>query len=392
MTTRRTRSRSTAGLPTIHELAWPTLKILERLGGCASIKQIDGKFGEILSIPEEILGEPHGAGPETEVEYRAAWARTYLKKIGAVENRSRGVWCITNFGRSIPDEESLLDIIKYGTPPPGSPPPSPIDPDGLPTIHQLAWPTLNVLQDLGGTASIKQISSRLAQVLRIPRELLEIRHPGGELSEFNYRALCARTELKSINAITENASNGMWSITDSGRRIPDEDTLLRMLGINGVSPITDREMWRDELLEFLQNMKPISFQSLCNQVLIRSGFRQIKITDRAGNGDMLGSGLLRVNLVSFHILFQFKRSSAPVDDAEVRDLRGAMMGRAEKGLFVTTGKFTDSASQEALRNGAPVIDLVNGIEFCDLLKELELGVSTKLVEVIDVDPEYFRNC
>ena len=392
MTTRRTRSRSKAGLPTTHELAWPTLKILEHLGGCASIEQINDKLGEILSIPEEILGEPHGAGPETEVEYRAAWARTYLKKIGAVENPSRGVWCSTNLGRSFPDEKSLLDAIKYGTPPPGAPPPSPIDPYGLPTIHQLAWPTLIVLQDLGGTASIKQISSRLAQALRIPRKPLEIRRPGGELSEFNYRALCARTELKSINAVVENASNGLWSITDSGRGILDENAPLGRPGFDGKGPKVDSKSWRDELFEFLQDMNPRSFQNLCNQVLSRSGFRQIKITDRAGNGDMLGSGILRVNLVSFNVLFQFKRSAARVDDTEVRDLRGAMIGRAEKGLFVTTGKFTDSASQEALRNGAPVIDLIDGIGFCDLLKDLELGVSTKLVEVIDVDPEYFRNC
>lgn len=397
MTTRRTRSKSKAGLPTKHELAWPTLKILKLLGGCASNERIDGKLGEILSIPEEIIGEPHGDGPETEVEYRAAWARTYLKKIGAVENPSRAVWCITNPGRRVRDEKSLLDAIKNNTQLPGSPPPSPIDPDGLPTIRQLAWPTLNVLQDLGGTASIKEISSRLVQVLRIPEELLKIRRPGGELSEFNYRALCARTELKSINAVVENASNGLWSITDSGRRIPDENALLEMLESDGSIPTEyskhpKSKSWRDELLELLQNMSPRSFQKLCNRVLIGSNFRQIKIAERARNGDMLGSGLLRVNLVSFHILFQFKRSAAPVDDAEVRDMRGAMMGRAEKGLFVTTGKFTDSASQEALRNGAPVIDLINGIEFCDLLKDLELGVSTKFVEVIEVDPEYFRNC
>lgn len=383
---------SNAELPTKHELAWPTLKVLEDLGGSASIKQITRELAEFLSLPDESRNLLHGRGPYTELEYRAAWARTYLKKLGAVENPSRAIWRITNLGRGFRDQRTLLDAVKNSSQRSASPPRRPVDPTELPTIHELAWPTLNVLNDLGGTASIKQISRSLAQVLQISHAHREIRHGDGQMSEFGYRAHRARSALKSIGVVIENASNGMWSITDSGRAIPDENTLLRVLEFDVSKPEFNSKSWKDQLLAFLQTMKPRSFHNLCNQVLIRSDFRQIKITDRSGNGDMLGSGLSRTNLVSFHVLFQFKRSAAPIDDAEVRDLRGAMMGRAEKGLFVTTGEFTGSAAHEALRNGAPVIDLINGIEFCDLLKDLGLGVSTKLVEIIDVDPEYFRNC
>lgn len=277
-----------ARVPTILELAWPTLKVLESLGGCASNEQIAIKLAESFRLPDEVFPGPQGGGGRTELEDRAAWARTDLKRIGAVENRSRGVWCITDLGRRVPDEKSLLEAIKKGPPPPG-----PNDPDEPPTVQ------------------------------------------------------------------------------DDPRKC-DKD-------------------WRDEVLGLLRSMDPKSFIGLCNQVLEESGFRQVEIIDKTGNGDILGSGVARINLVSFHILFQFKRSSTPVDGAEIRDLRGAMVGRAEKGLFVTTGKFTDSASQEAVRSGAPVIDLISGTEFCDLLKDLELGVSTTKVEVIGVDPEYFRN-
>ena len=383
---------SNAKLPTKHELAWPTLKVLEHLGGSASIKQITSELAEFLSLPDESRDLLHGRGRYTELEYRAAWARTYLKKLGAVENPSKAMWRITNLGRGFQNQRTLLDALKNATQRSAPPPSRPVDANELPTIHELAWPTLNVLKDLGGTASIKQIFRSLAQILRISPAHREIRHGDGQLSEFGYRAHRARSALRSIGVVVENASNGIWSITDSGRGIPDENTLLGVLDFDGSKPECNSNYWKDELIDCLQHMKPSSFQSLCKQVLIRSDIRHIKITNKAGTGDILGSGLLRINLVSFHILFQFKRSTAPVDDAEVRDLRGAMMGRAEKGLFVTTGKFTDSASQEALRNGAPVIDLINGFEFCDLLKDLELGVSTKLVEVINFDPEYFRNC
>ena len=378
-----------ARVPTILELAWATLKVLESLGGCASIEQIAIKLAEYFRLPEEVFPGLQGGGGQTELEYRAAWTRTYLKRIGAVENRSRGVWCITDPGRRVPDEESLLEAIKKGTPLAGSPPLGRTDPDQLPTVQELAWPTVKILKDLDGPASIKQIYRTLIQVLRIPSELIEIRHPNGTMSEFGHRAHGARTALKSIGAVVENASNGMWTITDSGRRIQDDGTLLEMLGFDRISPRQSDKNWRDKLLGLLRNMDPISFTNLCNQVLEESGFRQIEITDKTGNGDILGSGVARINLVSFHILFQFRRSANPVDDAEVRDLRGAMVGRAEKGLFVTTGEFTDSASQEATRSGAPVIDLISGRELCDLLKDLELGVSTKKVEVIEVDPEYF---
>lgn len=383
---RRTGSVNKALLPTTRQLQWPTLKVLEGLGGSASIEQIASALAEFLSIPEEVTRILHGNGPETELEYRAAWARTYLKKIGAVENPSRGIWRITDRGRKIPDERTLLAIIK------NSPqPPEPINPDELPTTDQLVWPTLTSLKNLGGAATIKQLSQTLAQVLRIRPELLRIPHGDGSLSEFNYRALCARTSLKSVSAIVEDASNGMWHIADIGRQIPDEATLLKMLGCGENKRDKDGNGWREELLNLLRNMKHQSFVSLCKQVLIESGFRQIEVTSRTGNGDILGSGILRINLISFHILFQFRRSATPIDSAEIRDLRGAMVGRAEKGLFVTTGKFTDSASKEAIRDGAPVIDLISGIELCNHLRDLKLGVSTRTVSVIEIDTEYFTD-
>lgn len=248
--------------PAPRDLAWRTLKCLEGLGGCASIEQIVRCLAEFLSTPEDI------------VRYPAGWARTYLKKVGAVDNPSRGIWCITNSGRRVRDERALLDAIKRGTQLPGS-----IDPSELPTTDELVWPTLTSLKDLGGIATIKQLSQTLAQVLRIRPELLQILHGDGSLSEFNYRALCARTSLKSISAIVEDASNGMWHIADVGRRIPDEETLLKMLRGEEDEREQDSNGWRNELLNLLRSMKHQSFVSLCKQVLIESGFRQLEVTN-----------------------------------------------------------------------------------------------------------------
>ena len=68
-----------------------------------------------------------------------------------------------------------------------------------------------------------------------------------------------------------------------------------------------------------------------------------------------------------------------------------MVGRTEKGLLITTGTFTADAKREATRDGAPVLDLIDGEALCSLLKEQELGVTTELVEAVRVDEDWFSN-
>ncbi|GIT89665.1 hypothetical protein JANAI62_08500 [Jannaschia pagri] len=110
---------------------------------------------------------------------------------------------------------------------------------------------------------------------------------------------------------------------------------------------------------------------------------------KTGDGGIDGIGMLRVNLVSFRVFFQCKRWKSSVGAGEIRDFRGAMKGRAEKGLFITTSTFTAQARDEATRDGAVAIDLIDGSRLCDLLKEFGLGVSTRTVDVVDVDTGYF---
>jgi restriction system protein len=121
------------------------------------------------------------------------------------------------------------------------------------------------------------------------------------------------------------------------------------------------------------------------------GFIQVEVTGRSGDGGIDGRGIARINgVMSFHVLFQCKRYKGSVGPGEVRDFRGAMVGRADKGLFITTGAFTPAAVKEATRDGAPPIDLINGEEFAEQLKELGLGVQKEMVETINVDETWFQ--
>ncbi len=127
-------------------------------------------------------------------------------------------------------------------------------------------------------------------------------------------------------------------------------------------------------------------------MLRESGFVQVEVTGRTGDGGIDGKGILKVGgLLSFHVLFQCKKYQGSVSSGAIRDFRGALIGRADKGLFVTTGTFTRDAAREAIRDGATPIDLINGEEHAEKLKELRLGKRTKMDESVEVDAEWFRN-
>jgi restriction system protein len=68
-----------------------------------------------------------------------------------------------------------------------------------------------------------------------------------------------------------------------------------------------------------------------------------------------------------------------------------MVGRSDKGLMITTGTFTPDAKREATRDGAPAIDLIDGDQLCDLLKQLKLGVKTEMVEQMTVEQNWFQD-
>ncbi|NQW26236.1 MAG: restriction endonuclease, partial [Cryomorphaceae bacterium] len=159
------------------------------------------------------------------------------------------------------------------------------------------------------------------------------------------------------------------------------------------TPEDDEEnTWREQLLAVLLKMDPSAFERLTQRLLRESGFIQVEVTGRSGDGGIDGKGIMRLGgLLSFHVIFQCKRYKGAVTVGHVRDFRGAMVGRADKGLLITTGNFTKDAMREATRDGAPAIDLIDGDLLIEKLKELDLGVKTDRVEIekVTVDRDWF---
>ncbi len=154
----------------------------------------------------------------------------------------------------------------------------------------------------------------------------------------------------------------------------------------------DNKSWKVELHKILTNeLAPPAFERLIQRLLRESGFVQVEVTGRTGDGGIDGKGMARIHgLMSFHVIFQCKRYQGVVSSGEIRDFRGAMVGRTDKGLFITTGSFSREAMKEATRDGAPPIDLLDGDQLAEKLKELQLGVKVETVEKVSVEPEWFQ--
>ena len=268
----------------------------------------------------------------------------------------------------------------------------------VPSFDRFMNPVMRALKQLGGSGTIEEINSTAAEIAKLTDEQLEVLHDPekGSQTEVEYRLAWARTYLKKYGVL-ENSSRGVWALTPKGRQLdqvnPEAVRRFVQNQQKKVKPTAAEEdelvddtdagtSWRDELLATLLKMQPSAFERLVQRLLRESGFIQVEVTGQSGDGGIDGKGIMRLGgLLSFHVIFQCKRYQGSVSVSQVRDFRGAMVGRADKGLLITTGNFTKDAVREATRDGAPAIDLIDGDLLLDKLKELGLGIKTEKIEV-----------
>ena len=268
-------------------------------------------------------------------------------------------------------------------------------------------PVLEAVNSIGGSASLNEINDHVVEAMGLTGEALEIWYESGTGAVVPDRISWARSHLKLAGLLT-SGGRGIWLLTDAGREAvqwsaQDVKSFVakaarqRTTGKKSNKPVTPNLAeveekaldWQDELLAKLKAMDPSAFERLAQRLLRESGFVKVEVTGKSGDGGIDGTGILQLSLMSFHVLFQCKRYQGSVGSGAVRDFRGAMMGRTDKGLIITTGTFSPDARREATRDGAPPIDLIDGVALCEKLKDLSLGVETKLVEEVTVKPMWF---
>ena len=273
----------------------------------------------------------------------------------------------------------------------------------VPSFDKLMWPAICALKQMGGSASHQELLDKVIELAQIPEDVQNISHTGGRESRVGYNLRWAQSYLGKYGAL-ENTARGVWALTAKGRRLKETDIKEVVSAVRKMSQVKRRSGngvaepeethdagagWKDDLIGVVQSMTADGFERLCQRILRESGFLKVEVTGRSGDGGIDGVGVLRIALLSFQVYFQCKKWKGNVRAKDIRDFRGAMVGRTDKGLFMTTGSYTPDAQKEATRDGAPAIDLIDGEHICDLLKDLKLGVTTKMVEDVSIDANWF---
>lgn len=273
-------------------------------------------------------------------------------------------------------------------------------------------PTLKAIKALGDSATISEIEDEVIKLLNLSEKAINEIHRGST-TKLNYRLGWARNYLKNYGLI-DNSTRGVWALTEKGQKTDevDQEEVKRYVNnkyreerrkaseINNTSNEsesdesieleTEEPDWRENLLDTIKSIRPEQFEKLCQRLLRELGFVDVDVTGKSHDGGIDGKGILKIGgILSFRVVFQAKRFQESVSSRYVRDFRGAMQGRADKGLIMTTGTFSRSAKLEAQRDGAIQIDLIDGNEFAQRLKELKLGVEVEKVEKVTVKKEWF---
>jgi restriction system protein len=267
-----------------------------------------------------------------------------------------------------------------------------------PKYDDLFSPTLRALHELGGSGRNEEIEQKIAGIMGLSDDDVNDIHRGNT-TKLSYRGAWARNYLKRYGLI-ENSQRGVWSLTPKGLNTDYVDKARVKKAVKQLTKTTytekeevDEEIeWQEELLDVIKSIKPDAFERLCQRILRESGFTEVTVEGRSGDGGIDGRGIYRIGgLISIRVIFQAKRYKGSVSSQLVREFKGTMVGRAEKGVFITTGTFTRDAKAEATRDGSTPIDLVDGRALTELLKELELGLKIQKIEEITIDKEWYES-
>lgn len=279
-------------------------------------------------------------------------------------------------------------------------------------------PLLRFLKKLVGSARPSEVCALIAKDLALPEPFLELRLKNG-VSKFENQVHWARFYLAKAEYI-DSSRHGVWSLTEKGLKAPEYtpkgikdfvQMVNKSVSLSHSTPtipsaregdvsVGDREeetipglpgeTHRAELLAVLKSLSPGGFERLCQRLLREAGFEEVVVTGRSRDGGIDGHGVLQLNpFVKFRVYFQCKRYDGSVGSDSIRDFRGALVGRADKGIILTTGLFTGEAKREAVRDGVPPIELVDGERLLEMFEKLELGLNPRTT--YDLDADFFKS-
>ena len=277
-------------------------------------------------------------------------------------------------------------------------------------VEFIKWfnPVLVALKELGGSGRPKEVTERVAKNEKVSDKILEETLKNGS-SKFYNQVAWARQYLV-YEGLLDNSKRGVWTLTPLGQKstLTEEEAhkifLKRVAIYQKLQKDNNKEETKEELekivenpinnenmglLEMLKSISWVGFEHLCKRLLREHGFENLEVTQRSRDEGIDGYGTLETNpFISTRIIFQCKRYKGTVSREKVGDFRNAVMGRAEKGIIITTGTFSEDAKREAERDGVIPIELIDGNKLVELFEQVELGVKQKII--YEVDYKFFE--
>jgi restriction system protein len=276
-----------------------------------------------------------------------------------------------------------------------------------PKLIRFFVPIFKILNESGGTGTSSEIVDRAIEMTNISEAEQEAINKNGQ-SRIKNQVHWARQYLVWAGYL-DSSRRGVWTLTDKGKSVDfssfnpletfknvhkkivearEASVQENILEEEPLSDDIEIQNYRTRLIDLIKSLPPDGFERLSQRLLRESGFQHVTVTGRSGDGGIDGIGTLQINpFVSFNVLLQCKRYQGTVTPSQVRDFRGAMMGRADKGIIITTGSFTLEAKKEARRDGVPPIELVDGDALIDMFEKLELGLILK--PTYEIDEKFF---
>lgn len=402
-------------IPHAKEMFCPTLQALRMLGGKGSIKAIRAKVAEILQLSDKQLSVMHVSQSNvmTEFVYRLGWTLTYLKNAGNVENVGYGMWQLTEEGWR--NEPVGSEYVRKQT--------VAVQDDKsksrLPSWEAMVNPALAALRDMGGTARKADISNSVAATLQLQEDLLGLTYESGS-SMFGNVVNDVRVFLLKQNFI-HHPRRGYWQLTKQGwdaepinvedlkrrpvrsrhqdqtRRSQPKHAMQSPESSAGAIPLDDfiegYASWRDELNTIMQQLTPSAFERFFMRIFRSEGIDTVETVNSTGDGSIDGT-MVSSGFLSFRVAFKFVGGNRMISAQEVDDFRRSMRAsNADKGLLITTGSFTQEALRDAGRGQSPAVELIDGEQFLNKLKERSLGIDTEqvLVERVVVNRQFFNS-
>jgi restriction system protein len=275
-------------------------------------------------------------------------------------------------------------------------------------------PALDALRELGGSGSPMEVSSTIAKNLNISDEKLNETIKSGALKFHNQ--VCWARQYLVWEGYIDSSVRGIWKLTEKGenKKITEDEArkiFLKWVEINAINrrrkeeknlekEVDEEEIdddssisvdYKQQILDYLRKMTPKNFERFCLYLLRVNHFENLQLTGKSHDEGIDGVAVLRINpFVSFKVLFQAKRykDGNNVSRDQIGDFRNAMIGRADKGIFITTSKFTQEAIKEANRDGAPQVELVDSDKLIKMIEISQLGL--KPVTTYEVDPSFYQ--